>query len=153
MPVLSTIIEGSIFHCGSIIKDNNFGLFLYVFLQSMLQSALFSYAVSLVHKLTKNIYLVFFTFLFFLLNPIFQIWGISFVKDTMYYIGFLWFVLIIIRILEFQEIQTIKVGIQLFLSMLLLCSFRNNGIYIIVPTIVLLGIFFHKRAADRKSVV
>ena len=27
LPVLSTIIEGSIFHCGSIIKDNNFGLF------------------------------------------------------------------------------------------------------------------------------
>lgn len=113
LPVLSTIIEGSIFHCGSIIKDNNFGLFLYVFLQSMLQSALFSYAISLVQKLTKNIYLVFFTFLFFLLNPIFQIWGISFVKDTMYYIGFLWFVLIIIRILEFQEIQIIKIGIYL----------------------------------------
>lgn len=153
LPVLSTIIEGSIFHCGSIIKDNNFGLFLYVFLQSMLQSALFSYAISLVHKLTKNIYLVFFTFLFFLLNPIFQIWGISFVKDTMYYIGFLWFVLIIIRILEFQEIQIIKIGIQLFLSMLLLCSFRNNGIYIIVPTIILLGIFFHKRAAINKMLL
>lgn len=152
LPVLSTLLEGSIFHLGSIIKDYNFGLFLYVFLQSILQSSLFSYTIYWIWKLTKNIYLEIFTFLFFLLNPIFQIWGISFVKDTMYYIGFLWFILIVIRILESREIQTIKLGIQLLLSMILLCSFRNNGIYIIVPTIILLGLF-SKNSAIKKMVL
>lgn len=141
LPVMATLIEGAIFNIGSKFGGQNFGLFTYVFLQTLFQSYIFAYAVKVIACITHNKILTVFTILFFVVNPLFPIWGICFVKDTMYYIAFLWMVLIIIEIAEKWYTNEYIMVLQLFLATLIVCIFRNNGLYVVLPSLLLLMFF------------
>ncbi|WP_427113189.1 DUF6020 family protein [Megasphaera sueciensis] len=138
LPVMATLIEGTIFNIGSKFGGQNFGLFTYVFLQMLFQSYVFAYAVKVVACITHNKILTVFTILFFVANPLFPIWGICFVKDTIYYIAFLWMFLIIIEITEKWYTDECTIVLQLFLATLIVCIFRNNGLYVILPSLLFL---------------
>lgn len=139
-PVISTILEGLIFYFGMKLVNMNFGIFLCVFIQIVFQSVIFAYAVKVIADVTKNKILIIYVLVFFMLNPIFPLWGICLVKDTIYYNSFLWMFLILIKFYTNNFDKNKYLLLQFIVSTLLVCIFRNNGIYIVLP--VLFYLFF-----------
>lgn len=146
LPVLATFIDGSIFHFGKSLYNANFGLFCFAFTQILFQSYVFARCMNLICRLNQNKVVNRFCLAFFLFNPIFNIWVITFVKDTIYYISLLWLLIIVIEIIEKKEEKGFLIGgiIQLLLASLLLFIFRNNGVFISIPAIITLA-FYERR--------
>lgn len=137
-PVLSTMLEGLIFNIGMKFVDMNFGLFLCIFVQIVFQSIIFAYSVKIIADVTKNRILTIYVLMFFILNPIFPFWGICLVKDTIYYNSFLWMFLVLIKFYANGFVKNKYLLLEFVFSTLLVCIFRNNGIYIVLPTLFLL---------------
>lgn len=145
LPVLSTFIEGTIFCIGKRLYNANFGLFCFAFVQVLVQSYVFARCMNLIQRLSKNKIVKRLCLAFLLLNPLFNIWVITFVKDTLYYISLLWLLIVMIELIE-EETDTERNNgklVQLLIASFLLLAFRNNGVFISVPAILTLA--FYKR--------
>ena len=128
-PIISTLFEGSIIEIGRLFGNFNLGLFLFIFLQSLIQSFLLAYTVKLISEFVQNKTIVLVSYLYFLFNPILAIWGISLGKDSIYYLSFLWFMILLVKILKYSD-ESI-----------------HSSIYVQLVFCILLGGFFRKEAA------
>lgn len=153
-PVLSTYFEGTIVNIGRYFKNLNFGIFLYVMLQSALQAYIYSEVFEFLCKCHFKFIYIKICMAFLLFHPGLQIWGITFVKDTLYYLFFLLFSIVVIEFLEVLEFAKPN-GLQqrniskehwakLIISSLFIVFFRSNGFYVIVPCLLLLVYYFYK---------
>ena len=138
-PVVSTLLSCSVFYVGKLTVDANFGMAFYNIIQILFQSFVFTECVQLVGKLTRNKNVTVFVFSFLFFTPLFPTWGITFVKDTIYYISFLWFLVSAIKILENLAQDKEHVYVQLTLSALLATFYRNNGFLVIILSIIFLA--------------
>ena len=155
-PAVATFLMGSVVELGRNIAGYSFGLFLWNCLQAIFQILVFSYAVDVTAKLTKSKLCTLFVFLFLLINPVFAIWGIYFVKDTVFYIDSLWFILNLIVLYE-HNILRIKhyyiLGLQIAASTIILCLFRHNGFFVVIPTFIFSLLYFRKDIPARKILI
>ena len=128
-PVLSTLLMGGLNDLGRMVGDNNFGLFFYLFLQSLSQFATFSltFVLAKKHKLDHRVRLG--ILLFFLIFPAIRIFAITFVKNTTFYICYYLFTLASIGYWLDDEHQG-RWLIGVFLSAVLTWMFLNTGFYI-----------------------
>lgn len=151
-PIISTFIMGSVFNIGSKLGDYNFGLLLWTLMQVIFQIYVFLYAIRITADLTHSKICTYFMTLFLVINPIFAIWGIHFVKDTTFYIAFLWFMLNLIVILELNVFNYKGMAVKLFASIVLMCLFRHNGFILVIPTLILVLVLKYKDISLRKII-
>ena len=130
-PILVTLIMGKIFDFGRHFGDFNSGLFAYTFLQSVAQAFVFALAIKYMVKISIPTKLRIISLLFFTFCPLLNIYGITLVKDTPYYLVFTLFV---ISYIEYWQNQSISIRniLQLSIAGLLVWACRNNGLYIVL---------------------
>lgn len=137
-PILQTYMLGFCIDIGSYLINDNFGLFLYTFIQSLIYSSVFAYTIKYMHKSgvkSRNRLIV---LILYLVVPMYLIYSVSAVKDTLYTAFIILFVLFVFDIIKNYKDKKLSYPylIKLFFIMLFACLFRHNGVYVIALTII-----------------
>lgn len=143
-PWLATLVIGSIMKLGRGINDN-FGVFLYIFCQSIFCAFVFSQICKKIkNMLVPNAIKVFSVF-FFGITPIWGAYLCTLVKDSLYFVLFSLFLLFYIEIIENREFKNVKQLLAFIVISFFVSHWRNEGIYIILVSIVFLLFIVKKR--------
>lgn len=126
---------------------DNAGIFIYIFMQFLVQCLVVAYALYVLKKrIAVPIYAFIPIVLFYTVFPLIPNWGISYGKDTGYYICFLLFVTCMLDI-YFPDNGDGK----LWKKLLHVCAtvglvlFRNDGRYVVLISLFVLLVFYKKQ--------
>lgn len=141
-PVFITNYMGACVKLGRMLfGSDSAGLFFYTFPQFLAQSLVFSYVITVMGRLKSPVLLRWASLLFWGVFPYFQIWGLTMVKDTPYYIGFVLFVAVLADVLA--KTGGVRGGrahrwqYVLFAAAVgLMALARNDGRYVIVLSLL-----------------
>ena len=129
-PATATFLMGICMKIGQAALDDNFGIFVYTFLQSIFSISVFSLVLSKMKQMKVSLLLRKGALLFFALFPLWPMNAYTLVKDTGYYLFFLLFFLQIVWIgIHEKEINFLDCGKLLGFG-LGMWFFRNDGIYV-----------------------
>lgn len=144
-PIFHTYLLGWCLSLGRLILNDNFGLFIYTFFQSLCFSLTLSYTIKFMKDRGVKSKYLFIILIFYMFTPMFGFYSVSAVKDTFYTIIFIHLVLFIYDVIckRFNYIS-IKRLVYLFFIILLLSLFRQNGKYIVFIVIPVLAIYSYK---------
>lgn len=151
-PVLHTVILGLCAKLGMIIGNTNLGIFLYTLIQITLMSCTFSYVISYLRKLNIPNWIRTMSLIIFALLPIVPIMAIRISKDEMFLCFVILYVIKIYDLIKNSNNQKVKIKnwICIIILSLLICLFRNNGIYTVVLSLPLVAIV---DKLNRKSIL
>ncbi|MCR4991208.1 MAG: DUF6020 family protein [Lachnospiraceae bacterium] len=142
-PPLSSFLMGGFVRLGEKIIDRDFGVFLYLFFQAVTGSLVLGYSILKAYLISGSRKICFIISLFFAVTPIFGLFAQWFEKDMIYSIFTLLFAIFVLEVFQKKSVET-KELIGLIVSGLLCCFLRNNGIYAVVPALVLIFVYFRK---------
>ncbi len=153
-PILHTYLLGICLSIGRIILNDNFGLFIYTLIQTVVYASTLSYTIKFLKKNDISTKYSLILLLIYGLVPMFGFYTVAAVKDTFYTSFMILFVLWIYDFIKNnkEEKKDIKSYINLFIIILLLTLFRQNGKYIVILTIPFIY-FFSKKNRFRILVV
>lgn len=133
-PLLHTWLLNGCFIFGKwLTNDYNMGLMLYTLIQMAFMAAVFAYVLKRMRSYRIPAAVRVFSFLFLAVNPIVQIWVCLTTKDTIF-AGF--FLLVMVEtvglITDSRNFFRSKLNVIRFIAWcILMCLFRNQGIYIL----------------------
>lgn len=136
-PVIPTILMGICLKFGRIFGSDNLGIFIFNVIQYAFSCFTFAYLLHFLKKIHTPKIILILTFIFFL-NPVWYINSYTLVKDTYFYLFFTIYLIEYIKYLMGYS-NLIKFG----LLSIPLILFRNNGIYVVVATLICL-LFLNK---------
>lgn len=147
-PFLSTIFEGGVFNLGKHFLGDNFGLFLYVFIQLLICAIIYSFCISRISRLGINSKLAVIFSLFIGFAPYWSFASETLHKDGMFLAFFaLYISSLIIIVSKYVLIGTGNINkkylVELIITGLLVSFWRNDGIYMVIPPILCL-VFIEK---------
>ena len=132
-PVLHTFILGNCMNIGKMIGNDNIGIFIYTILQTALLASSLAYIINYMKKLKTNKWIRIFSLIVFSVLPIFPFYAIEITKDVPYVcIGIFYIGELYKLIKNSKEKIPIKSVLPIIALSLLLCLFRNNGIYTVL---------------------
>lgn len=144
-PILHTYLLGFCLDLGKTILNDNFGLFIYTFIQSLFLSTSLAYTIKFMKDRNIKPKYLLLILLIYLLTPMYGFYSVSAVKDTLYTVFFIHLILITYEIVVEKEKKiSPKKLIYLFITIILLSLFRQNGKYIIYVLLPILGIYSNK---------
>lgn len=139
-PALLSMIMANILKLGRLLLNDNFGVFLYIIIEVILNGIIYGYVLKIMDKINSPLILRIITFLILSLLPMWSINSITYIKDTIYYLIFLLlFVFTYYHIYlkkDYKIINFIFIGILY----LVLYIFRNTGFYIGIITTLSLSL-------------
>jgi len=149
-PVIHTFLLGSAIELGRLFGSDNFGLFLYSILQTIVLAGTLSYTVYYTKKLKMSNGVRFFLLGIYALVPMFPLYAMSGVKDTLYTCFMILYTIFLLDLFMFFKNKKLswKQVIINALCILLLMLFRNNGIYVVLlsfPFLFLISTLDRKR--------
>lgn len=136
-PYFSTLFMGAIMSIGRIINDN-FGVFFFIVVQSLICSAIYALVCKKIRDLGMPLWMSIGTVAFYALVPMWPAYSQALTKDTLFYAFFALYVVLFIEILKNREAVLYRNLIFFTVISLLVCLFRNNGIYMLLPAGILL---------------
>lgn len=141
-PVVHTVLLHYFIVLGNSIRNYNFGVFLYAFFQLICFISVVSFLIRIVIKYfnLKLCYSII-VLVYFLCHPFIQNYMMLVTKDIIYSVFLLLFLLLTCMTLE-NKVLSLKYTILWILSMIGMALFRNEGIYLIVPTLFF-SLFFN----------
>ncbi len=141
-PWFATLVMGGIFKLGLLLFHSNTGAF-YLHSTILLLFSIFAYSglILRVRKLSNN-FSAWMAILFFGLEPHFSAYAVCFDKTGWFLASTAFFVSAFLDVVSLKK-KNIFSYVFLIISALLVCLFRNNGIYVVLPAI-LLAIFLLK---------
>lgn len=144
-PAFSTVLMGAVFEVGKAIGGDDYGgFFLYVCIQIVCHAVLLSASMDILKKWGIGIGCRTALIVYYSLFSIWQLYLITYIKDTSYYLAVWWFVIIIVNVLNEREKVRSCHFICLVTSGFLVVMLRNDGIFVVIPTIVILGVKLKK---------
>ena len=129
-PVIHTLLLGGCFKLGYSIGNVNFGLFLYVVIQSIIYLSVLAYSISYMKKQGVSNKLLFIVLAMYSLIPVFPFYALSTNKDTIFCAFILLYCIKLYDVIANK--QSIKNYVIFFFVMVMVCLTRNNGVYTIV---------------------
>ena len=125
---------------GKWINNDYLGIFLYVLFQTFVMISALVYMLRFVHELTKNKTIIYIALAFFALYPTWGMMVESVIKDTLYTAFFILFTTMFAQIVMDKEEKTKDrmFLFKFFLSMIGICFWRNNGIYVVIISFIVL---------------
>lgn len=130
-------------------KSETIGFAIYTLTQMIVMSCLFSYCIRFMSKQVKSALLTSLLILFISLFPLFPILAISATKDSVFSALLPFFVVSLYECFGYEgSLNNTKV-LQLIISAVALCLFRNNAIYVVFVTVLLLVFLKPLRAKFR----
>lgn len=149
-PVVSTAFFAVFIQIGKFIGNDYFGVFLIAVFQMIFISYSFSLIIKLTYKISNKKWLVYITTIFFCIYPTWGMMVQAVIKDTMFVGFFAIFMVCFVEIVLYPDDfwRSKKLNFLFVISMLGICFWRNNGIYILYFLLVF-GLFF-KLKKNRK---
>lgn len=154
-PVFHTWLFGFIVNLGMKLGSANQGLFLFVLLQSVVLALILAYSLYLMKKYAAPVWLRVLTLAVYVIAPYYTSYIAFPIKDMLYVACFVLFMLILIQFVTEKEISEQTASGSVFANrkncMLLVLAgtfmilFRNNGLYVYIPTAVVLGIMMIRK--------
>ena len=130
-PVVHTLMLGSFIRLGRAIFNDNFGLFLYSLVQGLFMAVTLAYSIKYLHdEKVNNRYLIIMMIIYAFV-PMFPFYALNANKDVYYTLFILWLLMLIFDLIYKQEKLNIKKSFTLLIILILICLFRNNGIYLV----------------------
>lgn len=122
------------------VNNDYLGIFLYVLFQTFVMISALVYMLRFVHELTKNKTIIYIALAFFALYPTWGMMVESVIKDTLYTAFFILFTTMFAQIVMDKEEKTKDrmFLFKFFLSMIGICFWRNNGIYVVIISFIVL---------------
>ena len=151
-PPLSTAIMGGLFTIGSLIADANFGFFLYCFFQTCVGAWIFSLSMKKLLKLGIPVKWCMVGIAYFAFTPLWGTYAQWVEKDLLYAEMVVLQTVCMLEIIAKKECSR-KDAILLCLTSLGAVFLRNNGIYAILPALLLMAIWLKKAARIRVAAV
>ena len=141
-PVLHTVILGLCAQIGLNIGNVNIGIFIYTLLQVLLMSATFSYIINYMKKLEIPNWIKILSLIVFALLPIIPILAVQQTKDAVFTCFMILYVIKIYDLIKNANKEKLKIKNCVFVIILsmLVCLFRNNGIYVIIMSLPFIAI-------------
>ena len=142
-PVFHTILLGSLIKIGSSIANDNFGVFLYTILQTILLASSFAYIINYMKELQTPNYIRILSLIIFAILPVFPFYAVKITKDTMFTALIIFYIVKLhqmIKKAERHEKYKISDGIKLAILFIIIALTRNNGIYNIILSFPLLAL-------------
>ena len=138
--VLFSYLEYLIISLGHNIFNNyQAAISLFTFLQMTVVSAITTYICIFISKNIKNKFLFYICIAFYCLFPFHILLQVSCVQDTLFACSMAIFIISLYKLSNNNDFFKSKLNIITFIiSGILLCLFRNNGIYIIIITIIMI---------------
>ena len=135
-PVFHTLLLHYFIVLGKSIRSYNFGVFLFAFFQLTLFITVISFSIKvLIKRFRLKLKYAIIILLYFLIHPFVQNYMMLIAKDVLFAIFFLLFLLFSFLFLEQGTLSCKQYFIWLWI-MLGVVLFRNEGIYLIVPTLL-----------------
>ena len=136
-PVAATLIMDGLLRLGqNLFGNDNLAFFLYTGLQCLIQWLVFSYTAHVIGKMKAPVWLRWGTLLYFSLFSLFQSYGYTMVKDSMFYIAFLLAMAAVADLSTKGGKKLLPGHILLVTACCLLVLFRNNGLHLILFSII-----------------
>lgn len=137
-PVLHTLLIGSFLEGGNkLFSSYNIGLAGYTITQMVIMAAIFSYTISFMKRYRVPFFVRCFSFLFFGLSPVVQLFVVSSTKDTLFSGAFMLFLMSLIDFSCREDFFTkSSCQVKFVLTALGTMILRNNGLYIVVVTLI-----------------
>ena len=130
-PVVHTLMLGGFVRLGRAILNDNFGLFLYSLVQGLFMAFTLAYSIKYLHNKNVNNRYLMLVMLIYAFVPMFPFYAINANKDVYYTLFILWLLMLIFDLINnHKKLKLIK-SIFWFIILLLICLFRNNGIYLV----------------------
>jgi len=148
-PVIHTFLLGGAIELGRLFGSDNFGLFLYSLLQTLVLAGTLSYTIYYTKKLNIPSGVRLFLLGIYAFVPMFPLYAMSGVKDTFYTCFMILYTMFLLDIFVFFKDKKLswKQVILNTIFILLLMLFRNNGIYVVLLSFPFL---FLIKTLDRK---
>lgn len=142
-PVIHTLFFAGCLQIGKALgNDYNLGMAVYSCVQAIIISGCYAYALSFLRRLQLPKWLKVICLLLFVLNPITNILVFVTTKDILFGGMFLvFFVLSLENIFGFPEVKDRKWLVKYLLFGVLMCLFRNQGVYVLAFTTIFLLLF------------
>ena len=140
-PAALTLLMGNLFTLGRTLISDNFGIFLFILIQIILNALTYGYVIKIMHKVEAPTYLRIFAFLFYTLFPLWVINSITFIKDTLYYLIFLF--IFVYQFYHMEINKSFKWYNYLILGIMYILLYlgRNSGLYVGIISIGALLIY------------
>lgn len=145
-PLPATMAMGILLDIGrAVFHSDNVGIFLYTGMQFLSQCLVISYGFCVFRRMEMPIWMRWLGLGYYSIFPLMPDWGISYVKDTGYYISFLLMILVMADVFLRREEEPSRWQRVLWIvSLLGLAAFRNDGRYIIMITVSALLLFVRR---------
>lgn len=137
-PALLTLFMGLLMDIGKSILNDNLGMFLYIFLQVIINALVYSYTILIMKKIKVPFIIRFVSLIFYAFMPLLAINSITYIKDTVFYLFFLLFFVYLIYHFYINNENKKSNFIILGIWGLLLYLTRNTGFYIVLSTFIVL---------------
>lgn len=148
-PLLHTLFMGKIITFGYKISGEDLaaGIFLHSVAQMLICTVIFTYAVRFVWNLTKQRWVTITAFLYYAFFPTIVLFTFCTTKDVLCSAFLHLMTILLYEVYEDVEGFFARKGkaVLLILSGVLMCLFRNNGVYAIVLMALLTAVFFRRK--------
>ena len=142
-PITQTFMLGWAIELGRFVINDNFGLFIYTIVQTLIYASVLAYTIKFAKKHDVKNILRFIVLGMYVLVPMFGFYTVSAVKDTLYTAFMILFTLFIYDIIDRYKEKKISWGYALYFAivMILVSLFRHNGVYVILLSLPALLIY------------
>lgn len=132
-PVVHTLLLGGCLKFGRFLGSDNFGLFCYSIIQILVLSSVLALTIKYMKKLKISSRFRFITLLIYAFIPMFPLYAMSGVKDVLFGSFTILYIMMIHSILMKKGMNyKLKDYTLMFILMILLVLFRNNGYHMIL---------------------
>lgn len=155
-PVLMNLLYAGLMTLGRTLYSDNLGLLLIVLLQYAACVAAFSLSVRQLVRMKAPCWIVIASLAFFALYPGWGLFAQTAIKDTLFFAVFCLFALSLLRLMASARLAP-SAWAWAAATALALCFTRNNGVYIVLPSLLALaalfglGRAFPRRAGRRRA--
>lgn len=144
-PVLQTYLIGWSIDLGRRFVNDNFGLFIYTFGQTLIYASVLAYTIKFAKDNGVNNKLRLILLAMYIFVPMYALYSVSAVKDTLYTAFMILFILSIFELVKNKDMKmSLRKLIYLYFVMLLIGLFRHNGVYVIALTIPFICFYSRK---------
>lgn len=145
-PLPVTMAMGILLDIGrAVFHSDNVGIFLYTGIQFLAQCLVIAYGFSVFRQRQMPIWVRWVALGYYAVFPLIPNWGISYVKDTGYYISFLLMILVMADMFsDGDRLPDRRQKALWTVSLLGLTAFRNDGRYVVIITVAAMLLFVRK---------
>jgi len=130
-PVLHTLLLGTSLKIGHSLGNDNFGLFIYSLIQISILSTTLAYTIKYLTKEKVSFKYRFIILLVYGLVPMFPLYSMSAVKDVIYSSLIILYTILMHYLLKKKETLKTRQLIYIFILLMFIILFRNNGYYVV----------------------